>query len=808
MALLWATCLLAAGHAVLRNDKIALVNLVRTKLEAGSDAFDAAIGGDGGNTCEKRERQRACRGGFGMTGKKIGRALLWSCATSALLAPAAAMAQSAAADSGGVQEIMVTAQRRAESLQSVPIAVTAITAETIEKSNIRGIEDYFALTPNVSFVTNGSRDRKDLAIRGISNQIDPYTDVRSASFAFYIDEFNVVAGTSNPEVLDLERIELLRGPQGTYFGRNSTGGAINITTHKPTNNWEGQVDAGYSSFNTWKVAAILNVPVVQDKFAIRIAAQDEESDGFIRNINPIGGGNDTSYKTARIIARVTPTDRLTWDTTVSYSNEKTGMRDGVPTGVLTATWRSVYYGGAQGNVADPNGVGFYPNNRDEVNFNRPQSVGTSFRYVSSRAVYDLDNVSITGVVGYLDSKAFNFGDVDGSSFDFFYEASNLVRESLNGELRLQSTDKGAFEWSAGVMAGRDTGAQNQSTYYGRQNKQNQPVNKEITGIYTTASDDYRAAFAQGTYHFTDQLSLVVGGRYSRETIRRHYLNRSNELVTNDTNRAVTFNDFSPRVTLSYVPVENWMLYATVSKGFKAGGTQGPSGQIKETYAPEKVWNYEAGIKGSLWDKRVRFDLSGFYMNWTDIQQSIRFQFLDANNILRLVTGIDNAPGAHSYGIDGSVDVRLNQNLTLNGHAGWLEAYYDKWTNALIDGLVIDASNKRMINAPRFTIGANAEYRRPVFGDFEGFIRPEWNYRSSMLSSTFALRYSNWPFISPSYHNVNLRIGIENEKLRIVAYAQNLFDSNYFNNAYEKAFYSGVQVDPSVRRLGVNVTYKF
>ncbi len=546
----------------------------------------------------------------------------------ALLGSTALLSSSAFAqvvDTGQIQEVTVTAQRRAESLQAVPIAVTAITAETIEKANIRSIEDYFALTPNVSFVSNGSRDRKDLSIRGISNQIDPYTDVRSSPIAFYIDDFNVVAGTSNPEVVDLERIELLRGPQGTYFGRNSTGGAINVTTKKPVDHWEGEVQVGYASFNTWRLQAIANAPIVDQKVAIRVAGLYEHTDGFIKNINPTGGGNDSDFKTGRVILRLTPIDRLTWDTTVSYTDEVTGMRDGVPTGFITATWRSVYYGGALGNVADPNGVGFYPSNVDRVNFNRPQQVGTTWRYISSRAVYDFDAFSVTGVIGYLDSSQYNYGDVDGSSFDFFWENSNLRRNSLNGELRFASTDKGRLEWSGGIMGGRDTGSQAQSTYYGAENKQGQPSGKEITGINTYASDDYRAAFAQATFHIDDQLALTAGGRYSHELLRRHFIQRSNAVLQYDTTRGVTFNDFSPRVTLSYTPVENWMLYATVSKGFKAGGTQGPQGTLTEYYRPEKVWNYEAGIKGSAFDKRLRFDLSGFYMDWTDVQQSIRFQ---------------------------------------------------------------------------------------------------------------------------------------------------------------------------------------
>ena len=337
------------------------------------------------------------------------------------------------------QVIIVTAQRRSESIQDVPISITAIGAEQLKDQNVNGVDDVFAMTPNVSFQSNGSRDRKDLSIRGISNQLNPYADVRQSSYAFYIDEFSVVAGTSNPQIVDLERIEVLRGPQGTYFGRNAVGGAINVVTKKPVDYFEANAELGYASFDTKRAQGMINIPVVEGLLAIRASGQYEKSDGYIRNINPIGGGNDSEYYTGRIQARLTPLDNLTWDFTYSYSDETLGMRNGVPTGFVTRTWAAVYYGATAGLIADPDGVGFFPDNTNEVNFNRPQEVGSTFEYYSSRAVWDFGPVEATLVAGHLESDLFNYGDVDGGSIDFFYENLLLHRESTSGELRFQST---------------------------------------------------------------------------------------------------------------------------------------------------------------------------------------------------------------------------------------------------------------------------------------------------------------------------------------------------------------------------------
>ncbi|WP_129791771.1 TonB-dependent receptor [Sphingosinicella sp. CPCC 101087] len=735
------------------------------------------------------------------------------------LAAVPARAQQGAADEGAAgatagtndqgAEIIVTAQRRSESIQDVPVAISAVGEQALKDQNVQSIEDVFDLVPNVNFQNNGSRDRRELSMRGISNQLNPYADVRPATYAFYIDEFNVVAGTSNPQIVDLERIEVLRGPQGTYFGRNSVGGAINVITNKPVNQFEGEAEVGYSSFDTWRAMGVLNVPVVDGLLAVRASGQYQSSDGYIKNINPVGGGNDSEFVTGRVQARLTPSDRFTWDVAYSYSDEVAGMRVGVPTGFITRTWRSVYYGGAQGDVADPDGVGFFPENRDRVNFNRPQRVGSEYQFITSRAVYEFDSVSLTAVGGHISSDVFNYGDVDGGSHDFYYEDLNVHRESTSGELRLQSTRPSTIEWSIGVMAGRDTGRTAQSTYHGAESPQGLPEGAEVTGLDSDSSTEYWAVFGQATWHISDMWSLIAGGRYSEETIDIFSTTRSNGNVTGVNDRETKFSDFSPRFTLTFKPHGDLLAYATASRGFKSGGTQASNNiNLRNEYDPEILWNYEAGLKLDLFGRRLRLDATVFYMDWTDVQQPIRFQFLDENGNIVGVNGIGNAAAAHSYGVEFSADARISSRLRMSAQVGFLEAEYDDYPNAFVDGIILDASGKRLVNAPRWTLGAQAHYTLPINDRYDGFLRGEWNYRGEVLSSQLALLYDTWPFISPAYHNVNLRAGVESDRFRVSVYVENLFDAKYFANAYEKAFYSGVQVDPSYRNFGVRVGYSF
>ncbi len=717
-------------------------------------------------------------------------------------------AQSPSTD-GGLEEVTVTAQRRSESLMNVPIPISAVTAVAIEKQNIQSVEDVLANVPNVSFVSLGSRDRKEISLRGISNQLNPFSDVRSSTYAFYIDEFNVAVGTSNPEILDLERIEVLRGPQGTYFGRNAVGGAINVITRKPTNEWFSEVGLGYGNFDTKEAHLIVNAPVIDGKLAIRATGQIRETDGWIENINPAGGGNDGEFNTARITARFTPNENLTWDLNYSYTDGEEGMRVGVPTGFLTATWRAVYYQNRPGLPSD-DGVGFYPANDDRVNFNRPQQVGSDFEYLSTRLEYDFDAITLTAVAGQLTSSLFNYGDVDGGSIDAFYEDLLVERESTSAELRLASRNAQKIEWSIGAIVGEDSGIQDQSTYHGAQSPLARPNGFEITGADSDTTSDYWAVFGQATWNISEAWKLVLGGRYSDEKVDTLGQTRSNTIVTANNDRETSFTDFAPRATVSFKPSEASLLYATASKGFKSGGTQTTgTAQLRNQYDPEELWNYELGWKTELFDRRVRLDMSAFYMDWKDVQQFIRFQFIDpVTQLLRGVTGVDNATSATSRGVEFSVDGVVTENIRVGAQVGYLDAKYGQYTNALIDGLVINASGKRLINAPEWTLGANAEYSRKMFGDNDGFVRAEWMHRSEQLSNTFALRYEVYPFISPSYDVVNLRAGLGNERWNVNLYAENVFDEAYFSAAYEKAFYSGVQVEPSVRNYGIEFRYRF
>ena len=252
-----------------------------------------------------------------------------------------------------LEEIVVTAQRREQSLQDVGVSVTAFTATDIERANITEAKDYLISTPNVSFSEDGQAGNRSInvSIRGVGD-ISLGENSVASSIGYYIDDFNVAAvsnGTVNPQLLDIEQIEVLRGPQGTYFGRNSSGGAINITTKKPTDEVYTEFGVDYSSYDgagdTQSAHAIFNTPL-SDKFYLRSVLSYETSDGLVENVNPAGtkdSGHDITH--ARFSGRWLASDATTVDVSVTLTDEENGFDGGVGSGVLDLDTASIFGSG-------------------------------------------------------------------------------------------------------------------------------------------------------------------------------------------------------------------------------------------------------------------------------------------------------------------------------------------------------------------------------------------------------------------------------------------------------------------------------
>ena len=338
-----------------------------------------------------------------------------------------------------LEEVVVTAQRRVESVQDVPISVSVFTAEDLAKANVTEAKNYLQFSPNVAFTEDGQVGNRgiNIAIRGVSD-VGLSEVVTANSVGYYIDEFNVgtvANGVINPSLSDIERIEVLRGPQGTYFGRNALAGALNITTKKPEQTFYAEASARAERFNTWGVGGVLNVPL-SDKVALRLVADYNESDGMIENVNPEGEPN-SGYETkdVRVALRAQPSDQATIDFSISHTDETNGFDADTNSGVLDLDTQSIW------SDVDPidDQLGFYPRNQRKVNHDAPERNDIEYTIANLRFAYQFDGVELRSITGYIDSTMDRQFDQDVVSADVIRRTNAFEGESYSQELRLQST---------------------------------------------------------------------------------------------------------------------------------------------------------------------------------------------------------------------------------------------------------------------------------------------------------------------------------------------------------------------------------
>jgi iron complex outermembrane receptor protein len=446
-----------------------------------------------------------------------------------------------------------------------------------------------------------------------------------------------------------------------------------------------------------------------------------------------------------------------------------------------------------------------------VNFDRPQSLGTHFYYATARAVYTADDFTITSISGYLHERDWNRGDVDGTSIDMFYEVNPLVRDSASEEFRVQSTTDTPLQWTAGFLLDRERGNREQHTLAGFQNPFGLPEGFDVSsdGSSSEAQNNSYAVFGDLTWHATDALTLIAGARFSYDEASTIVFNSQPPHTLVGASSA-NFHDFSPRFSGEYQIADRLNAYVTVSKGYKSGGVQVNPQLNLSSYQPETVWNYEGGIKGEFLDRRIRTNLSVFYMDWTNLQVGYAVGQTNGKTVTFL-DGISNAATARSYGGEAEVDAQVTSNFSVSATAGYINAKFINYANAFVEGANLNLSGATIPNSPRWTLNSSAEYRIPFTefaDDGEGFVRVEWFYRGANAPNIDSVVYSGFPWKVPSYNQWNLRAGYDSHALSLIAYIENLSGDQYYLNSYEKAFAGGLYVQPAYQNFGFKATYRY
>lgn len=646
-------------------------------------------------------------------------ALLAAPSLSALMA-GSAYAQSAVAqasgeqqadvpeDDAGLQEIIVTAERRETKLQETPIAISVIGGEDLAARNVSTVADLAAELPNVNINTQAGMTM--VSVRGLGLQSTrPADDPR---VAFYADEVYVPRPFEQSSALyDVERVEVARGPQGTLFGRNATGGAFSVTSRAPTSTPSGYLTLTAGNYSLLQAEGALSGPLGKTLSA-RIAGQVVDRGGFGKNLFTGKDVNDYSIYSMRGTIQWQPRSDFTAKLIANYSKEDDAAY--VPHIFSTVTPGAKMAGELQG------GYTILGNARDVATDITPTNYTKSYGVTGK---FDLDlseRISMHTIFAYQYGEHHSVYDTDGTTSYLNNVFLNEVSDAYSAETRLDG-DYDRFHWTVGLFwFNEDEFAENRAVLNAAlQGRPFQPV-QGIWSFATLKTDAY-AAFAQGTYDLTDRLSLTLGIRYSNETRRAINDSRQSDFVRPyppllpiqnaagfPRNLKVSFDSFDPRISLDYKVTDDIFVYASYTTGFKSGGFN--YGNVGNPFLPEDITAYEAGIKSSWFDKRLTVNISGFYYDYTNIQTQVQF-FTPITSLQVL-----NAAGARSQGVEIELNAAPTPRLRLNASASFLDAKYTEFVTG--DGSrpslgLLDLEGYTLPQSPRYSVNLGASYTLPL-----------------------------------------------------------------------------------------------
>jgi len=700
--------------------------------------------------------------------------LLIATALAGCTAPVIAqVATEPAVDKGGLEEIVVTAQKRAQNLQDVPAAVSAFTPETLAVS---GIEDTISLqtrTPGLLVSTNGPYGQP--YIRGVgSDIINPGTDAPVA--VFEDGAYQPRPNAAITEFFDIDRVEVLKGPQGTLYGRNASGGAISIVTHDPDKSFYTDADASVGNFARMTFRGALNTPVT-DEVGFRLAAMYTGHDGYSRNLETDNRVDNENLWGVRAKLKYTPTD----DLTIVLTGERTREHDSrnliekivdSPDLPLPVRDLAPVVGYPTPTIpADPRSVrNDFPNNQ-VVNQTRANAIVT----------WELPFVELRSTTGYTDVDNTGVLDLDGTEINFSYDREQDHSKSIDESLQASSRLPGPFQWLAGLEYFHETGGQNfdaRLPLFGPDSPVVFGYGSPRAGFVWDSSITTRATsgFIDGSYALSSKLTLNAGVRYSTEHKEATFLETlvdpfgvltgvPGTLQIPALPRA-TFNAWTPKFRLEYRPVEDVLMYASATRGFKSGGFNLMN--TGEEFQPEKIWSYEVGLKATWLDNRLRTNAAAFYYNYKDLQVN---QFSGVSNL------VTNAANSKIDGLEIEMLAKPAEALQTDLSIAYLDATYrDYFTHDAADptGPLIDLSGNRMPKAPKVTVNAGLQYGLPL-STAHLIVRGEARYQSLVYFDQF-----DTPELTQGgFTTFNARLTYEAaEHWSVALFCQNLTDKLY------------------------------
>ncbi len=653
-------------------------------------------------------------------------------------------------------EVMtVTAQKQEENVQEVPISISVFNDQTIEDKKIESMFDLADFVPNFTMLDFGGAGRNAPSMRGVNA---PGTTM-SVSTGMYIDGVPVlsVLGYQDP-VIDVERVEVLRGPQGTLYGKNAQAGVINIITRQPDNEFRGKISTQANSYLSTETGdglggsliASVSGPLIKDRLFAGFSGKYMQQDGFMENTYTGDSASDIEHFYGRGHLRWTPTDQLD----ISLIAAHTEFDDGEMSLALSELGASEMFG------LPSNGYRKIASN-----------VGSDTSTNSSQALkitYDFsDALQLTSVTSHRIYNDRKLSDFDNSPMTIWHSDLDATYEKIAQELRL-NYQKGKLKWLAGFFYDHDD-----NDSYGDTISDYASMAKvrEIK----SEGDSY-AIFTNLTYPLLDALNVVGGLRYEyQETDMTNKVTRQDNVTIIEADGS--WESITPKLALEYFLSPSVMSYASVGKGFRTGGFSN-----EYTFDQEELWSYEIGMKSSFLDNRLVVNAAAYYM---DIEN---MQVLEA--IGPVETEITNAAEASGIGCELDITAKITSGLSVMAGFGYNHIEYDKFED--------DKGNYEgnlTSFAPEYMFNIGAQYRHS-----NGFYA-----RADLIG--YGKMYDDYEnlYSRDAYQVVNAKIGYETDRFDIYLYGKNIFDEEYDLLGYSSGYYN-MYSEPG--ELGLQLNYRF
>lgn len=703
--------------------------------------------------------------------------------------------------SAGLEEVIVTAQKREERQLDVPISITAISGEMIDQMVIRDVTGLQGKAPNVQFTDGGVVPGALIpTIRGVGD--------RAADQLIDQPVLVVVDGVSYSSILggfldafDLEAIEILRGPQGTLQGRNATGGALNIRTRRPNmTDRELRTSYEYGNYETWTARAALDGPIVDDKFAAKVAVIATDSRGAMDNEFTGDHAGGRRYWMARLSTLFKPTETLDMYFTATHVEDDSQQPLGRQINTDVAYPRTET--GSQGisTICLAFGV-CTPDKSLENHSNYNNRNKTDQTMLSLSADLDLGPVTLTSVSGYREVEDYTHLDLDFTSIEFLQVQGQFHDiKTWSQELRLASNDGAG--WDAGGRLRWVIGAY----YFDNEWDLVSPVCLPALGI-TCDNPERRgqkmhsyAGFGHIDYALTDQWHVFGGLRETKDEKKLH-TEVPVALKVDD-----SWSKLTSEVGVKYKWDQNRMVYASYSQGYRTGGIN-PGGSV---YDPETVDAVEVGTKMVLLDNRLSFNAAVFNYDYKDMQRGVVFP----KNIPPFYEqGVANAAASTIRGAELELIALPVSDLMLGFKIGYLDAKYDNYTDNLLnpDGSLTEVNNSdlRIANTPEWTTSASLDYTLPVQPTTvldETAVHVDYDYRTK-----FNVHPNDIPLGDQDAYgilNASIRATFADGKYGVTLYGKNLTDKYYITLADPVAGLSHYAIEGMPRTYGVQVTANF